>query len=237
LGPLKTGVLQQNLQLGDDPTYYDITTTATYEGLIVICISFSEVNYSGPPELLRLYHYDGSSWVDCTTLVDTENQIICGEVTSLSAFAVLLPEEPTLQNLVDALAYIVNSNPGTDMADKVEDVLAKARTAWDELSKTPPDEQAALGNLEGTVGDLEAAVADGLLDVEKGTQLMEYFASIARNLATDAVGQAIDSGGDPEKINEGQDYLNEGDALKASGSYKDAVAKYKDALSKAEGAL
>jgi len=86
-------------QLGDPATYYDITTTSTYSGLIVICISYSAVSYYGPKELLRLYHYEDGSWSDCTTLVDTENDIICGEVTSLSAFAILMPEAPVFQSL------------------------------------------------------------------------------------------------------------------------------------------
>jgi Leucine-rich repeat (LRR) protein len=86
-------------QLGDPATYYDITTTATYSGLIEICISYIEGSYIGPEELLRLYHYAGGSWVDCTTLVDTENNIIYGEVTSLSAFAILMPEAPVFQSL------------------------------------------------------------------------------------------------------------------------------------------
>ncbi|MHA1288134.1 MAG: leucine-rich repeat domain-containing protein [Candidatus Thorarchaeota archaeon] len=62
-------------QLGDPPTYYDITTTASFSGLIVICVDYSGISYSGPEELLKLYHYEGDSWVDCTTFVDTENNI------------------------------------------------------------------------------------------------------------------------------------------------------------------
>jgi hypothetical protein len=86
-------------QLGDPPTYYDITTTATYSGLIVVCISYNEGSYTGLEELLKLYHYDSSSWVDCTTLLDTENNIICGDVTSLSPFAILMPKAPVFQSI------------------------------------------------------------------------------------------------------------------------------------------
>lgn len=84
--------LPEGFQLGDDSTYYYITTTASYEGVIVISISYSEANYSGPPEDLKLFHYEDGSWVDCTILVDTQNQIICGEVTSLSLFTILEPD-------------------------------------------------------------------------------------------------------------------------------------------------
>ncbi len=90
LGPTPPG----GFQLGNPATYYEITTTASYSGLIEVCISYSGVSYTGPPEGLRLWHYDDGSWVDCTTLVDTENQLVCGLVTSLSAFAIVEDIEP-----------------------------------------------------------------------------------------------------------------------------------------------
>ncbi len=58
------------------------------------------------------------------------------------------------------LQMIVANNPG-DCADKVEDGVAKAMAAFEEFDKMPPDNEAALGNMEGAVGDLEAAVNDG----------------------------------------------------------------------------
>jgi len=80
-------------QLGDPATYYEITTSASYTGLIDVCISYSDVTYSGPPEALRLYHYEDGQWVDCTTVVDTDLDIVCGVVTSLSPFAILLMDD------------------------------------------------------------------------------------------------------------------------------------------------
>ena len=59
-----------------------------------------------------------------------------------------------LEDIIVRLQEIVDDNPG-ECADKVEDALAKAQTALDELNKTPPGNQAALGNIEGSVGDLE----------------------------------------------------------------------------------
>jgi hypothetical protein len=66
-----------------------------------------------------------------------------------------------LQSLIDALWEIVNTNQDTSLADKIEDVIAKLQNALNEFSKTPPDNQAAVGNIEGAVGDIEAAVKDG----------------------------------------------------------------------------
>jgi len=36
--------------------------------------------------------------------------------------------------------------------------LTKLQTTLDELNKTPPDNEAAVGNIEGAIGDLEAAI-------------------------------------------------------------------------------
>ena len=56
----------------------------------------------------------------------------------------------------DTLQNIIDTAPGTPLADKVEDALQAVETALAELAGTPPDKQAAVGNLEGAAGDLEA---------------------------------------------------------------------------------
>jgi YVTN family beta-propeller protein len=143
-----------------------------------------------------------------------------------------------LENACDDLQDIVDNNPGTPLADKVEDALGKCQTAKDELAKEPPDNQAVVGNIEGVVGDLEAAVKDELLDAEQGMQLMDQLAGIARLLAVDAIDQAnADPQSDPDSISEAEQYLADGDLLVEYEAFKDAVNKYKDALSKAESAL
>ena len=142
--------------------------------------------------------------------------------------------ENSVDNLIDDLQFIVASNPGTPLADKLEDAIAKLDDAAAELDKTPPDNQAALGSIEGAVGDIEAAVSSGLLDPEQGGQLMDQLAEVARSMAQNALNEAIAESGDPVVINDAQQALAEGDALRAAGAYKDAVNKYKDALAKAE---
>ncbi len=126
-------------------------------------------------------------------------------------------------------------DPGTQLADKLEDVIAKLEAAFADFFKTPPDNQAALGRIEGAVGDLEAAANDGL-DSDEGAQLMDELAGIARQMAVNARNEAMARAGDPSAIADAQQYLDDGDALRASDAFKDAIAKYKDALAKAEGA-
>jgi len=96
------------------------------------------------------------------------------------------PETPradeALRAVIVKLRGIVDDNPGSPVADKVEDAAAKANTALGELEKTPRDNQAAAGNIEGAIGDLEAAVADGLLDPGNGNRLIDQLANIIRQL-------------------------------------------------------
>jgi len=77
--------------LGDPPTYYDLGTSATFSGLIQVCIDYSEIGFDGSEEDLRLYHYGGAGWVDAT--VGIEDDIICASVSSLSPFAIFEPVE------------------------------------------------------------------------------------------------------------------------------------------------
>ena len=76
--------------LGNPPTYFDMTTTALFSGPIEICISYAGIAYDDETAL-ALMHYEGASWVNVTTTLDTVNDIICGNVTSLSPFIVVAP--------------------------------------------------------------------------------------------------------------------------------------------------
>jgi len=146
----------------------------------------------------------------------------------------LIPEQ-AIQQVNDALSDIADSNPGTPLADKIEDVMDKLLTALVELDI--PDNQAAVGNIEGAVGELKVAVNDGLLNAEQGTQFMDDLSASAKQLANTALDQAIAQGGDPDVINDAEQLLLEGDGHRADEDFLDAVSKYKDALAKAESVL
>lgn len=53
-----------------------------------------------------------------------------------------------LQSVIDNLRAIVGANPGTPLADTVEDVLANAENALTKLSKTPPHNEAAAAKIK-----------------------------------------------------------------------------------------
>jgi hypothetical protein len=156
------------------------------------------------------------------------------EATGIQLATVIV--ESSLQatgGLIRDLEALVASHPGTPLADKITDALAKTKTAAGEFGKTPPDNQAAVGNLEGAVGDLEAVVGTGLLGAAEGVQLLSRSAEIARQVAV-AVLETRDRRSAPGVITEAEQALEEGDGLFAARRFKDAVNKWKDALAKAE---
>jgi hypothetical protein len=69
--------------------FYDFNTTATYTGTIEICFTYDDTGMTFAQELaLRILHLVGGVWVDATTSLDTNANVICGTVTSLSWFGV-----------------------------------------------------------------------------------------------------------------------------------------------------
>jgi uncharacterized membrane protein len=102
-------------QLGDPPTYYDIKTTATFSGKVLVCIDYASVQFTDQSQL-KLLHYEINNgigaWEDITTSVKTATKQLCGETTSFSPFLVaqkrypftgfLRPLESTSLNTVKA---------------------------------------------------------------------------------------------------------------------------------------
>jgi len=65
--------------------FVDVSTTATYAGRVSVGVPY-DPSATQNMKNLRLFHWNGSSWVDVTTSVDTTNNIVYGEVNSLSWF-------------------------------------------------------------------------------------------------------------------------------------------------------
>ena len=69
--------------------YYDITTTATYTGAVTVSIAYDDTGMTiEDEETLQLLHWDGTTWGDATTNIDTINNIIYGSVSSFSWFGI-----------------------------------------------------------------------------------------------------------------------------------------------------
>jgi len=94
------------------PEYYNITTDITYSGLINICITYTDAEISTENEaLISLQHYDGFSWIDITTSLDTINNIVCGITSTLSPFVLTIP------------SFICDCEPGNVNADETINIF------------------------------------------------------------------------------------------------------------------
>jgi hypothetical protein len=107
--------------------YYDITTTASFDGDrgVSIAIDYSEISFECWEEDVRLYHVEDGEWVDVTDLpVDIENNIISGTVNDFSLFAIFEPPrvdiDPNTLNLKSKGKWItcyIELPVGLDVAD------------------------------------------------------------------------------------------------------------------------
>ena len=77
-----------NFAIGDPPAYYEISTTAGFVPPAEVCIAYNPGAYADE-STVRMLHYEADAWADVTTSLDTDANTVCGEVTSLSPFAVV----------------------------------------------------------------------------------------------------------------------------------------------------
>jgi len=83
-GPPVSGTF---VSLASSPTYYDVSTTAAHTGSITLCVPYDPTAYPDPSQV-RLLHWNGASWDDVTSSVDSATATVCGSTTSLSPFVV-----------------------------------------------------------------------------------------------------------------------------------------------------
>ena len=101
------------LKLGNPPTYYEINTTAVFSGTVTLCFDYSGIQF-GNESKLKLMHYEDGKWEDRTCSLDTENDIICARVTSVSPFAIFEPANvpPTVESISVPLDPVnINDQP------------------------------------------------------------------------------------------------------------------------------
>jgi len=93
-------------------SFIEITTTANYTGLITVGLNYDE-SQVGDEASLRLFHWTGSEWEDVTISVDTVENILYGQVTSLSPFFI---GEPIVSPVADAGGpYLVQVGYSVDL--------------------------------------------------------------------------------------------------------------------------
>jgi hypothetical protein len=73
-------------EVGDPPIYYDVNTTASFTGPVTLCFSWQEGQFENENNI-KVFHHDAGAWQDVTSSLDSQSNTICGQVTSLSPFA------------------------------------------------------------------------------------------------------------------------------------------------------
>jgi len=71
--------------------FYDIQTSALYDGFISICIVYDDADVDGDETDMMIMHWVDTAWINITVSHDTVNNIICGETESLSPFILTQP--------------------------------------------------------------------------------------------------------------------------------------------------
>ncbi|CAN5589252.1 hypothetical protein BH23CHL5_BH23CHL5_20410 [soil metagenome] len=106
----------------DGALFFDISTTALFEGSIEICLSYDPDAFENAAEL-ALLHYDGDAWQDVTIFNDPISGEICGSVNSLSPFAIVQAAAPEPEPMV-----ITGFYAPVDMGDGVVNTVKGGST-------------------------------------------------------------------------------------------------------------
>jgi len=97
-----------------DGRFYNVSTLASFNGTIQVCIEYDQFSLSVPEESLQLLHYDTSltppAWVNITTSLDTDFDLICGVTTGLSPFVIGAGSATAVGDGVPPKAFALRAN-------------------------------------------------------------------------------------------------------------------------------
>jgi hypothetical protein len=85
--------------------YENIETTAPTSGAITVCISYNPASIPGGAGNLLLLRYQLGAWVNVTTSNNTTTGVICGQVPSLSPFALVVGTDKSVPITINPPAH------------------------------------------------------------------------------------------------------------------------------------
>ena len=149
--------------LDGEPRYFDIDTSATLVGPILICVGYDETQVQWDEGRLVLMHDDSTGFVDVSYTLDTAANTICGLTDTLNVFAVMEPalvdaDEDGILDVSDNCEHVYNP----DQADYDGDLAGDACDPDDDGDSVEDD----LDNCHFTANSDQADFdQDGLGDV------------------------------------------------------------------------
>lgn len=145
--------LPGGFQIADEPIFFDLSTTATFSGVVEVCYNYGSAGIVDD-SMLRMLHFDSGAWNDVTSSLDTVNDILCGQVTSLSPFAIVESTEPP----PPPIAALTGSEKVT--IDKHASIVGDIESGGDVKIKKGKEESQP-GTIDGSI------VAVGDVKIEK----------------------------------------------------------------------
>jgi uncharacterized delta-60 repeat protein len=156
--------------LGDPATYYDLATTASFSGSIVLCIDYTGVSLQDETQL-RLFHFENGVWADRTVSLNSTDDVICANVTSLSPFAIF---EDGIKALIGQVKVLNLSH-----AEK-KSLIRKLRTAHRALDRR--NHKAAINQFHAFIDEVRALKRRGRLDAAKADSLINQAQGIINTI-------------------------------------------------------
>lgn len=155
-------------RIGNPPTYFNLETTATFDGAVEVCIDYTNTNYNDETTL-KLMHNGTGGWTDITTSLDIVANIICGSTNSFSEFAVF--EEKTLVELLAELRTNTQGiNAKNGVANSLDGKLNAVQNAIDDTNEN--NDGAATNALEAYIMTTENQAGKGTITQEDASALI-----------------------------------------------------------------
>jgi hypothetical protein len=153
-----TGPIPPGFFVVSDPlTYYHLTTTVTFTGNIEVCVNYDEGAIVGSEANVRVIHWDTAlmpaTWVDVTTSLDTNANIVCGTTTHLSPFVV-------------GIGSATAVGPGDDLPQRFA-LGANVPNPFNPTTAVPYDVPAGGGHVSIRIYDVAGRLVKTLVDARR----------------------------------------------------------------------
>jgi uncharacterized repeat protein (TIGR01451 family) len=139
--------LPAGLQAGSPPFYYDLHSTAAFEGSVAVCFDIRGMSFPRPNEELQIYTATGNTWTPLDNQNATSNGLLCGDAPALGTFAIFYAQVAATAIATFAgtgVAQGALDGPGGDPRDDFSDNVPATQSALTQPGRLTHD---AAGNI------------------------------------------------------------------------------------------